>query len=224
MNTILLLHGALGAQTQLAALKAMLRKNLFNVHTLDFSGHHGVSFSPTGFGIEVFARDVLNYLDQNNIKEVDIFGYSMGGYVAVWLAYLFPDRVKRVITLGTKFDWSPESAEREVRKLNPEKIQQKVPAFARLLEHRHAPTDWKELILRTAQMMKQLGDQPLLTETIFASVKAPVTILLGDQDDMADRCYSQHVAGLVPNGRFELLPETPHPIEKVKLELIREYF
>lgn len=223
MKTILLLHGALGTQTQLEDLKVLLQKDSFEVHGMDFSGHHGVPFSPAGFGIEVFAYDVLRYLDQNRLNEVDIFGYSMGGYVAVWLAHLFPDRVKRVITLGTKFDWNPESAEREIRKLDPEKIQQKVPAFARLLEHRHAPNDWKELLHRTAHMMKHLGDRPLLTENIFTSIEMPVTILLGDQDDMADRSYSQQVARLLPDGRFVLLKDTPHAIERVNLELISEY-
>jgi hypothetical protein len=41
-------------------------------------------------------------------------------------------------------------------------------------------------------------------------------IYLGDQDDMADRDYSERVAKLLPNGSFTLLNDTKHPIEKVK--------
>jgi pimeloyl-ACP methyl ester carboxylesterase len=146
----------------------------------------------------------------------------MGGYVAVWLALKHPERVGKIITLGTKFDWWPESAEQEVRKLNAEKIQEKVPAFARILEHRHAPNDWKELLSKTRDMMLSLGNQPLLTEENLKTIQHEVLICLGDQDDMADRNYSEQVAEWLPNGTFELLENTPHPIEKVELNRLVE--
>ena len=54
-NQILLLHGALGADTQLLQLKTELEKRGHDVYTLNFSGHGGAPFSNSGFGIEVFA-------------------------------------------------------------------------------------------------------------------------------------------------------------------------
>lgn len=72
--------------------------------------------------------------------------------------------------------------------------------------------------------MHDLGQKPLLTEDVFKSIPHPTNILLGDQDDMADRSYSQTVANFLPNGIFELLMETPHPIEKVRLENVMKKF
>jgi pimeloyl-ACP methyl ester carboxylesterase len=165
---------------------------------------------------------VLRYLDYQQLEQVTIFGYSMGGYVALWLSYLHAHRAERIITLGTKFDWSIESAEKEVKKLNAEKIQEKVPAFARILEHRHAPNDWKELLNKTAEMMLGLGEAPLLTESILRQIETPTLICLGDVDDMADRNYSEEVATYLPNGSFNLLKSTPHPIEKCDLDMLTE--
>jgi pimeloyl-ACP methyl ester carboxylesterase len=221
MNPVLLLHGALGSSSQLEPLKQKLEARGKEVFMLNFSGHSGVP-SRGSFGIEIFADDVLTYLERQQLNQVDIFGYSMGGYVAVWLALKHPERVGKIITLGTKFDWSPESAEQEVRKLNAEKIQEKVPAFARILEHRHAPNDWKELLSKTRDMMLSLGNQPLLTEENLKTIQHEVLICLGDQDDMADRNYSEQVAEWLPNGTFELLENTPHPIEKVELNRLVE--
>ena len=223
MNPILLLHGALGSLSQLEPLKKQVETNRTPVFTMNFSGHSGRPYSPDGFGIEVFAHDVLHFLNEHKIEQVDIFGYSMGGYVALWLAHLHPTRIGKIITLGSKFDWSPESAEKEIKKMNAEKIEEKIPAFARLLQHRHAPNDWKELLQKTANMMYGLGQKPLLTETVYKSIQHPTAILLGDQDDMADRGYSQQVAGLLPKGMFHLLSNTSHPIEKVDLNLILDY-
>src|SRR5690349_7993403 len=108
MNSLLILHGALGAAFQLDPIKSFVQNQYKEVHFLNFSGHGGAAFQ-SEFGIEQFAKDTLKYLDDNRLKEVDIFGYSMGGYVALWLAKQYPERVGKIITLGTKFDWSVES-------------------------------------------------------------------------------------------------------------------
>jgi pimeloyl-ACP methyl ester carboxylesterase len=221
MNPILLLHGAMGSASQLEPLKQKLELSGRKIYSMNFSGHSGEPFHED-FGIEAFADDVLLFLDRHQVPSVDIFGYSMGGYVALWMAYLFPHRIGKIITLGTKFDWSVESAEREVKKLNPEKIFEKVPAFARLLEHRHAPTDWKLLMQKTVDMMLDLGTKPMLTESVLNTISAPVEILLGDTDDMADKYFSERVSDWLPNGSFHLLENTPHPIEKVDLNKVTE--
>jgi len=220
MNPIILLHGALGSSAQLESLaekfNAIGRRTLL----MNFSGHGGIAFSKNQFGIETFAQDLLNFLNDQKINRADIFGYSMGGYAALWLACQYPGRIGKIVTLGTKFDWSPPSAEKEIKKLNPQKIEEKVPAFAHALKERHAPNDWREVVNKTAEMMKSLGENPLLTENTFGQIKSPVHILLGDQDEMADLNFSKQVATWLPFGKFDSLPNTPHPIEKVKSNFI----
>jgi pimeloyl-ACP methyl ester carboxylesterase len=217
MNPVLLLHGALGSKSQLDPFKTLLEAEGVTAYAINFSGHHGEAFGE-GFGIETFSRDILKFLNEHALAKVDIFGYSMGGYVALWFSHSYPQRVGKIITLGTKFDWDPTSATREVKKLDPEKILEKVPAFARILQHRHAPNDWKELLKKTSAMMTALGDKPLLSDPVLKTISHQVLILLGDQDDMADREYSLEVADRLPNGKFLLLENTPHPIEKVDVK------
>jgi pimeloyl-ACP methyl ester carboxylesterase len=217
MTPILLLHGALGSKSQLDPIKQQLESSGRQVYSLNFSGHSGEPFGPS-FGIEQFADDVKRFLERHKRSAVDIFGYSMGGYVALWLAHKHPQSVRKIVTLGTKFDWSVESAEKETRKLNPDKILEKIPAFARILETRHAPQNWKDVLAKTAAMMTKLGAQPLLTPEILQEIGNHTMILLGDQDEMADREYSKQVAHLLSNAKFKLLNQTPHPIERVNRE------
>lgn len=218
-NPVLILHGALGSATQLDRVKTSFETQGRDVFSLNFSGHGGSPFQ-LDFGIEQFTEDTFQFSKIHRLKQVDIFGYSMGGYVALWFAKNYPDCVGRILTLGTKFDWTEESAAKEVKKLNPDKILDKIPAFARMLEHRHAPADWKDLLGKTANMMLALGKAPLLTKAILENIQHAATICLGDQDDMADRSYSEQVAGFLPNGKFILLQNTQHPIEKVDLKNI----
>jgi pimeloyl-ACP methyl ester carboxylesterase len=187
------------------------------VHSFNFSGH-GSNTGKSSFGIETFATDLHEYLQQHQLQRVNIFGYSMGGYVALWYAMQFPGQVQSIVTLGTKFDWNVESAQQEVKKLNADKILEKIPAFARLLNTRHA--DWRLLLEQTAKMMLTLGESPLLHEGNLATLQVPVLIGLGELDDMADRAFSETVANILPRGKFQLLNGTPHPIEKVKVALL----
>jgi pimeloyl-ACP methyl ester carboxylesterase len=222
MNPLILLHGALGSSSQLQPLTKLMEGKGRKVFLLNFSGHSGRVYSAKGFSIETFANDLLELLNENKIAQADVFGYSMGGYVALWLAYLHPHCFGKIVTLGTKFDWSPASAEKEIKKMNAEKIEEKIPGFARLLQSRHAPNDWKDVLSKTAAMMSALGEIPLLTEEVLRKIKSPTRILLGDQDDMADLNFSKQVSTWLPYGSFELLPNTPHPIEKVNLDTIEQ--
>jgi pimeloyl-ACP methyl ester carboxylesterase len=219
MKPYLLLHGALGSEYQLTPLKEALQHEGFSVLTMTFSGHGGQPFE-NEFHIEKFADEVLQFLDQQKIPKANIFGYSMGGYVALYAALIKPQYIGHVITLGTKFDWSPESASRELRKLDAQRIQDKIPAFASVLRERHHPEDWKLVLQKTAQMMQRLGESPVLTADNLKKINRKVIVLLGDADDMVDRSYSQIVAETLPQGEFRLLPETLHPIEKIKIETL----
>lgn len=213
MRSIILLHGAIGATDQLEPLAAELEKN-FRVFMLGFSGHGRHAFSSKGFGIEIFAEELKSFITENKLAQPCIFGYSMGGYVALHLASIEPQLVGTIITLGTKFSWSPEIAEKEARMLDAETILQKVPKFAAALEQRHG-SEWKELLQKTAQMMKGLGDKNILTQEILSKINSRVIIGLADSDNMVSLDETTAAYKNLPNAGMYMLPFTKHPIETV---------
>ncbi len=219
MEPILILHGALGAQDQFAELAARLSQSR-EVHLLNFSGHGADTAMPEVFLPEVFMADVLNYLDQHDLKSVNIFGYSMGGYIALLMAVHHPDRVSSVLTLGTKMDWNPEIAARETTMLNPDKIAEKVPAFANALQNRHGASRWRMVLEKTATMMRYLGEHRPLDEAALRKIAVPVTIALSDADEMVSRAEAEQAAVWIPGARFQLLEGGRHAIEKCPVETL----
>ncbi|MEM7369953.1 MAG: alpha/beta fold hydrolase [Bacteroidota bacterium] len=214
---ILLLHGALGSADQLSPLEESLA-NQFLVYRLGFSGHAGKPLPDVPFGNEIFAQDVVKFLDQQQIKKAHIFGHSMGGYVGLYVAHHFSDRIASVFTLGTKWDWTPEVVAREVKMLNPEKMEEKVPRFADLLASRHAPVDWKEIVRRTARMMQEFGNGAGLTEADFRSLHIPVSIGIGELDNMVSLEESRRIAEWLPKGKLAYFEGVKHPIEKMDVQ------
>lgn len=218
---ILLLHGALGSQEQLMPLHRELEDS-FQVHCINFSGHGG-SVLTQPFSPDLFVNEIIQYADQNHWSQFYIFGYSMGGYMALYSALLFPERVKKIVTLGTKCIWNPTVAQQEIQKVNADKIIEKVPAFAEMLKQRHAPNDWRLLLQHTAQLLELLGQNPPLTDTTFSQIAVPVTLLSGDNDEMVSAVETQQVAHWIPHGTAQILPATRHAIEKIDPHFLASY-
>ncbi len=218
---LILLHGAIGSRSQLESLAETLRQK-YIVHLLSFSGHGGLPLPSEPFSISLFADDVLAYMDAHGIAQTSIFGYSMGGYVALYLAKHFPARISKIITLATKFSWDDTIAANEVKMLDPEKIEQKLPAFAASLRDRHAPTDWKLVLKFTAEMMLAMGaDNPLKLED-YGTLHHPVLVMLGDRDKMVSFEETVAVYKALPNAQLCVLPGTGHPIELVNLDFLNQ--
>ncbi len=220
MEPILLLHGAIGAKDQLQPLAEKL-KNKFDVHTISFNGHGGEPM-PETFSIELFAQHVLDYLVQNKIESIHLFGYSMGGYVSLYLAKHYPEKVIKVFSFAAKFHWTPEISLKETKMMNANKIEEKIPAFAKTLEQRHYPNDWKMVLKRISEMLIRVGNATPLNSTDFKTIQQPVLIGTGDKDTTVTLEESIEVYRQLPNALFIVFPNTPHPIEKISVDRLSE--
>ena len=217
--SLLMLHGAIGASRQLQHIAAELSAN-YEIHLLDFPGHGGTSLPDQPFSIALFAEATRAYIQQHNLQQLTIFGYSMGGYVAMYFAKDHPQLINSIITLGTKFHWDEATAAKEVKMLHADTIAVKVPAFAAALEALHAPNDWKHILQRTADMMLEMGrDNPLKPDD-YKTINIPSLIMLGDRDKMVSLEETVATYKQLPDARMAVLPGTPHGIEQVNAALI----
>jgi len=227
LKKLLLLHGALGASSQFASLGEKLRAN-FDIHTLDFRGHGGLDLPSEPFSIKLFSKDVLNYLGSNNLDSINIFGYSMGGYVAIYLARHFTSRIGKIFTLGTKFKWDEDTASKEIRMIDPAKIKEKVPQFYDELVKRHNGRSVDLILKKTAEMMVNLGSSSELKRDDYGVIQNHITIGIGDKDKMVTMEESVDVYSRLPNGRLSVLEDTPHQLEGVDADMlageIRDFF
>ena len=217
---LVLLHGALGAGSQLDALADRLRRR-FTVHQMDFEGHAGAPSRGRPFHVQHFAGNVLELLDARGIGSARFFGYSMGGYVALRLAATHPGLVERIATLGTKFRWDPQTAAREAARLDPAVIRAKVPRFAEALAARHERAGgWEQVLAQTADFLRELGDRPALDDDVLAAIGQPVRVIVGDRDATVGVDESTAVAAVLGAGSVTVLPDTPHPIEQVDPDVL----
>lgn len=214
--SLLLLHGALGSQSQFDAWLPHLETD-FEVHRLDFEGHGAQAFPDRPFAIAHFAENVATYMVAHGLERPAVFGYSMGGYVALYLSLRQPGLMGKLFTFATKLDWNPQGAAREVKLLDVATILEKVPKFAEMLAARHHGNDWQQHLARTARMMLEMGDHPPLTLDDYGQVALPVRMGMGDHDTMVTLEETIAAYRCMAHAELYVMPGTPHPIEKINV-------
>lgn len=219
MDDLILLHGALGHPGYFDWYVGQLSR-FFNVHTPAFAGHAQTAFPSSPLTIGIYTEQLRAYCEANRLQKVHLFGYSMGGYVALAYAAQYPDQVKSVLTLATKLEWSPDIAAGEMAMLQPDVVAQKVPRFAAALADTHGPAQWKGLMTAVSGMLEHLGAHPELTDEVLQTIQTRVQLMVGDRDNMVTVAETYRAAGKIRNAGLAVLPDTVHPFEKMDRELL----
>jgi pimeloyl-ACP methyl ester carboxylesterase len=200
-----------------------VREDFHTTHgtiTVDYRGT-GDSDRPDGpYSTQVFAEDVIAVLDDLGIERADVYGTSMGGRVAQWIAIRHPGRVGRLV-LGCTSPGGPHAVERDatVRRA----LAQADPAAAReaLLDLMYTPS-W---LAGHPGPYTTLGDPGMPPHArrghLVASnghdawdalpqITAPTLILHGDQDRLTPPDNVALLAGRIPDTRTHLFPGARH--------------
>ena len=218
--SILLLHGAIASQEQLISLASNLQSKM-DVHSFDFCGHGKNAQGEDEVDMIYHAHEIIDYIKSNQLSNVHVFGYSMGGYAALVAAKIRPGLVESIITLGTKFDWTSETVIKETRMLDAEKMLEKVPQFVEHLKRIHSSNHWQTVLMQTKKMMEKLAQNPLLTIENANEITCKKLILVGEFDQTAGLDSSRQYA-IAGNSNFQVLLNTAHPFDKVDLQILTE--
>lgn len=214
---VLFLHGALGVRGQFDALR-----NLFPERgqlAPDFAAH-GESQSGDGApSSERLARDMLALMDALDIASVDVIGHSMGGYAGLIMAHLAPQRVDRIVTLGTKFYWTGEVIGKTCADLDAGLLRSRSQRFYDALAATHT-AEGADGVLAFAQGL--IGDfaRWQLDEDMLRAAGVPVLVCAGDRDNMVTAAEVLRLFGaLDPKiSGAAILPGTPHPLQQAPLD------
>jgi pimeloyl-ACP methyl ester carboxylesterase len=178
------------------------------------------------------ARSILGFLDAVSLREIDLLGYSLGGFVAQDLALLRPWAVRRLVLVGTgpkgapgmhgwrediqessrHDDGSPEDvlyifyAHTETSQAKGRESLERI--FRRTEDRDPTPT----LAVREAQYDAVLEwgipDHSALER--LTGISCPTLILQGDNDLMIPTRQSHLMAGLIPDAQIKIYPDANH--------------
>jgi len=111
-NAVVLLHGFLEDHTIWQAVSSLLSKK-FRVISVDLLGHGKSDCYGYIHTMEDQADMLFALLTELRLRKVSLAGHSMGGYIALAFAELYPEHVRSLVLLN-----SSAQADSEERKLN----------------------------------------------------------------------------------------------------------
>jgi 2-succinyl-6-hydroxy-2,4-cyclohexadiene-1-carboxylate synthase len=201
---------------------------------IDLLGH-GRTDKPddwSRYSIQAIAADVLAIVAQLNIAPVDLLGYSMGGRLALYLAYSYPELFSSLI-LESASPGIADISERETRQLHDSELADNIQRdgvrnFVDFWEHlplfesQHAVPEKRKLLLRQQRMLNDpagianclrgmgTGRQPSLWGSL-TTIAVPALLISGALDQKFVR-ISREMVEQLPSAELTIVPDTGHNV------------
>jgi pimeloyl-ACP methyl ester carboxylesterase len=174
----------------------------------------------SGYAIEDLASDAVAFLDAMGIERATVVGHSMGTFVGRQVAEVHPERVSRLILIGS--GWTGNNpVTREARSALRE-LGDPVPAeFARQFQastvHAPVPPEFFERIIGESlklpgRLWRAVLDSILAFDDVdrLAEIRARTLLLWGERDGLFSREEQDRLAATIPGARLTIYPETGH--------------
>ena len=190
----------------------------YRVVAMDCRGH-GESDKPhiaAGYGHDEMANDVLAVMSDAGTRNVDVMGYSMGGFIAIQFTIKHPERVDKLIVggVGATYLDSPENsrdrvADPKVRAMIADAMTADDPSTianptARAFRA-FADQQGKDRLALAACMRAPTQNVP---REVLARSGRPVLVVCGEKDDLTGG--PEPLAAAFAHGRAVVVPRRDH--------------
>lgn len=208
-DPIVLLHGAyMSIDSNWAGMIPTLAKD-HKVIAVELQSHGHTSDRDTPITYEGMSDDVAALLDELKIDKTAVFGFSMGGGVAIRFAIDHPEKVTRIVaaSAGYKYDETTMGPDfmKMIEGITPEMFAG-TPFEAEYKRLNPHPENFPTLV----EKLKQLDLTPFDWSAEFAKISVPSLYIYGDADIVGLDYIAKHhnAAGGIVNGDMNGLPKT----------------
>ena len=182
--------------------------------------------------IEAMAHDAIAFVDALGLERIDLLGFSIGSFVAQEIVLLRPDLPRRVVLASSAPEgapgmhgWAPDvigavggrepnpQGYLDVFFAHTDSSRQAGNAAAQRIfgrtTDRDEPTSWQTRQAQYDAVAAWGIPNYALLERVTA-IDLPVFVANGDSDPMILPRYSHLLAGLLPEARLKLYPDSAH--------------
>jgi pimeloyl-ACP methyl ester carboxylesterase len=215
---VVLVHGLGGRSEDWRNLAPFLVRAGFSVYMPDLPGY-GRSDKPADFSYSIpdEAQSVVGFMDAVRLQQVDLGGWSMGGWIVQYLALRHPERVAKLMLFDSagiqeKPSWNTDL-------FTPVSAMELDQLDALLMPHPPAvPSFIAADILRTSRNRAWIIHRALTsmltgrdaTDTLLPELKMPVLIVWGALDHITPLSQGETIHRLIPQSQMEVVPGCGH--------------
>jgi pimeloyl-ACP methyl ester carboxylesterase len=192
----------------------------------------GATTGSTPDSFRQMASDAITFLDAIEVDQIDLLGFSIGSFIAQEMALVRPDAVRRLVLASSApqgapgmHGWAPGVIGAVGnRKSNPDGYlnvfytgsdlsrgagEESLKRMSARTVDRDRPTTWETRLAQyDAVCAWGIPNHSLLQR--ISDIGIPVFVANGDSDPMILPHFSYLLAGLIPQARLRIYPDSAH--------------
>ena len=200
-------------------------KKFYRVITFDLRGFGESGIGNKATNIDLYADDIIAFMDGLNIPKAIICGLSMGGYIALNIIERYPDRVTALILADTQcLADSPEAKEKRfatIKNLEVEGHSKFADEFIKNIFTNESLSDCKALTDKVKKIILSNSIESIIcglkalatrreTCSILPNIKSPVLVICGEEDKLTPPEKSIFLHQQVPNSILKIIDNAAH--------------
>lgn len=231
---LVMLHGV-GGHAEAFARNVVPLGESFRTLAIDYLGH-GLSGGHNGpLTKEAYARHLIDFLDAAGIEKANLLGESLGGWIAVWTSFLYPDRIAKIVyTVGAKLKVEVDDAAakrtefgrselvRLTKQFKEHPSRENVRARLNWLFHKPERDVTEELVdLRWALYQREAsgvrghagGGAPEggdITPDVLKTISHPMLVLWTEFNPSAGPAEAREAMKYLPNAELKVMDDSGH--------------
>ncbi len=235
-ETILLIHGMAGSSSTWREVMPGLAEH-HRVLAPDLLGHGASGRAATDYSLGAHASMLRDLMDRLGIDRATVVGQSLGGGVAMQLAYQYPDRCERLVLVSSGGLGREVSIILRALSLPGAELVLPIltPAFVRKLGNALSAWLWdrgvrsgrvaemwgayaslgdpatRRAFFRTLRAVVDVGGQTVsATDRLYLAEVTPTLILWGDADPIIPVDHARAAHAAMPGSRLEIFKGVGH--------------
>ena len=212
---VVLIHGIGASHRYLRRLHTLLAGSM-ETYSIDLPGFGATPRPEHALSVAAHARYILGAMEQLGVTEFVLVGHSMGAQFVTEAALQEPGRISDLVLMGPVVDPKRGTVAQQALALGRDCLFHESPSSNAVVftDYLRCGPTW---FLKTLRVMM---DYPL--EQKITGVTAPVLVVRGANDPVADADWSRRLAGLARRGQLLEVQGTGHVVQHNRALEVRE--
>ena len=223
---LLLLHGGFGNMEDFNGIIPSLRDE-YRIIGIDNSGHGKSTLGSETLSYERLQKNVEIILDELNITNLSIIGFSDGGIVAYRLACFSSLKIEKLITIGSSWHSKSLLATKNILGgITAEKWKARFPETVEKYQSINPGPDFESLTKAIVKMWIDEEETGHPDDNV-QNIKCDTLIIRGDKDHLVGKSSVFELSELIKDASLANIPFAGHEVHAeqkiVLMEIINEF-
>jgi non-heme chloroperoxidase len=217
---VILLHGYSDSWYSYSRILPLL-DGKYHVYIPDQRGHGDSDRPASGYTFPDFANDVIAFMDAKDVKRAIIVGHSMGSFVAQHVAASAPERVEKLVLVGSAPTVNNNvvvGLQREVNALKDPVSPKFVREFQTSVVAQPVPDEFMERVIHESMKLPARVWRDVMAGMLspkskldLSKITAPTLIIWGDKESVfPERASQDALLKSIPNSSLKVYAGTGH--------------